>query len=72
MAGIEPPTSNKGIKVVVAGIRRSIGTSVTRKAPATAETVRVMDVIRHREVSTLKTYDRRAKAFNQHAGDAFL
>jgi site-specific recombinase XerD len=42
MAGIEPPTSNEGIKAVVAGIRRSIGTSVTRKAPATAETVRVI------------------------------
>jgi hypothetical protein len=27
---------------------------------------------RHREVSTLKTYDRRAKAFKQHAGEAFL
>jgi hypothetical protein len=25
----------------------------------------VMDVTRHREVSTLKTYDRRAKAFKQ-------
>jgi hypothetical protein len=42
MAGIEPPTSNEGIKAVVAGIRRSIGTSVTRKAPATAETVRAI------------------------------
>ena len=27
---------------------------------------------RHREVSTLKTYDRRTKAFKKHAGDAFL
>jgi hypothetical protein len=26
----------------------------------------------HREVSTLKTYDRRAKAFKQDAGEAFL
>jgi hypothetical protein len=26
----------------------------------------------YREVSTLKTYDRRAKAFKQHVGDAFL
>ena len=37
-----------------------------------ADILRVMDVTRHREVSTLKTYDRRAKAFKQHAGDAFL
>jgi hypothetical protein len=32
----------------------------------------VMDLTRHREGSTLKTYDRRAKAFKQHAGEAFL
>jgi site-specific recombinase XerD len=37
-----------------------------------ADLLRVMDVTRHREVSTLKTYDRRAKAFKQHAGEAFL
>ena len=37
-----------------------------------ADILRVMDVTRHREVSTLKTYDRRAKAFKKHAGDAFL
>ena len=37
-----------------------------------ADILRVMDVTRHREVSTLKTYDRRAKAFRQHAGEAFL
>ena len=37
-----------------------------------ADILRVMDVTRHREVSTLKTYDRRAKAFKQHAGEAFL
>jgi site-specific recombinase XerD len=42
MAGLEPPTSNEGIKAVLAGIRRSIGTSVTRKAPATAEAIRVI------------------------------
>ena len=36
----EPPTSSQAIKAVLAGIRRSIGTSVTRKAPATAETIR--------------------------------
>jgi len=37
-----------------------------------ADILRVMDVTRHREVSTLKTNDRRAKAFTQHAGEAFL
>ena len=37
-----------------------------------ADILRVMDVTRYREVSTLKTYDRRAKAFKQHAGEAFL
>jgi site-specific recombinase XerD len=42
MAGLEPPTSSEAIKAVLAGIRRSIGTSVTRKAPATAETIRAM------------------------------
>jgi integrase len=42
MSGIEPPTNNEGIKAVLAGIRRSLGTSVTRKAPATAETVRAI------------------------------
>jgi hypothetical protein len=31
-----------------------------------------MDVTRHRQVNTLKVYDRRAKAFKQHAGEAFL
>jgi site-specific recombinase XerD len=42
MAGFEPPTSSEAIKAVLAGIRRSIGTSVTRKAPATAEAIRVI------------------------------
>jgi hypothetical protein len=42
MAGYEPPTSSEAIKAVVAGIRRSLGTAVTRKAPATAETVRAI------------------------------
>jgi integrase len=37
-----------------------------------ADILRVMDVTRHREVCTLKAYDRRAKAFKQHAGEAFL
>ena len=38
-----------------------------------ADILCVMDVRPdHREVSTLKTYDRRTKAFKKHAGDAFL
>jgi hypothetical protein len=31
-----------------------------------------MDVTRHREVKTLQAYDRRAKAFKNHAGGKFL
>jgi site-specific recombinase XerD len=42
MAGLEPPTSSEAIKAVLAGIRRSIGTAATRKAPATAETIRAI------------------------------
>ena len=42
MAGYEPPTSSEAIKAVLAGIRRSIGTSVTTKAPATAEAIRAI------------------------------
>jgi site-specific recombinase XerD len=37
-----------------------------------ADIFRVMDVTRHRRVETLKGYDRRAKAFRNHAGDGFL
>jgi hypothetical protein len=42
MAGLEPPTNSEAIKAVLAGIRRSIGTAVARKAPATAETIRAI------------------------------
>jgi site-specific recombinase XerD len=42
VAGLEPPTSSEAIKAVLSGIRRSVGTSVTRKAPVTAEAVRAM------------------------------
>jgi site-specific recombinase XerD len=45
---------------------------VTSALQAGADMLKVMDVTRHRQVSTLKTYDRRAKAFKQHAGEAFL
>jgi site-specific recombinase XerD len=37
-----------------------------------ADMFRVMDVTRHRRVETLKGYDRRAKAFRNHAGEGFL
>ena len=37
-----------------------------------ADLFKVMDVTRHREVKTLKAYDRRAKAFRDHAGKGFL
>jgi integrase len=39
IAGLETPTSSEAIKAVLAGIRRTIGSSVTRKSPATAETM---------------------------------
>lgn len=37
-----------------------------------ADLLKVMDVTRHKEVKTLKGYDRRAKAFKDHAGQGFL
>lgn len=37
-----------------------------------ADLLRVMDVTRHREVRTLQAYDRRLKAFRNHAGKGFL
>ena len=45
---------------------------VTSALAAGADILRVMDQTRHREVRTLKAYDRRAKAFKDHAGEAFL
>ena len=42
IAGVEPPTTSEAIRAVLSGIRRTIGSSVTRKAPATAETVGVI------------------------------
>ena len=41
-AGLEPPTQSEAAKAVLAGIRRSIGTAVTRKAPITAKAIRAM------------------------------
>jgi site-specific recombinase XerD len=37
-----------------------------------ADLFKVMDVTRHRRIETLKGYDRRAKAFKDHAGKDFL
>jgi site-specific recombinase XerD len=45
---------------------------VTSALQAGADVLRVMDVTRHQQVNTLKIYDRRAKAFKQHAGEKFL
>ena len=42
VAGFEPPTGSEAVKAVLSGIRRSVGTAVTRKAPATAETIRAI------------------------------
>ena len=36
LAGHEPPTSGEGVRAVLRGIRRTIGTAKTGKAPATA------------------------------------
>ena len=45
---------------------------VTSALEGGADILKVMDVTRHREVKTLKVYDRRAKAFKDHAGEGFL
>jgi site-specific recombinase XerD len=45
---------------------------VTSALAAGADLFRVMDVTRHREVKTLRGYDRRSKAFKDHAGAKFL
>jgi site-specific recombinase XerD len=42
LAGHEPPTSTEAVKGLMRGIRRTIGTSKTQKAPATADLVRTM------------------------------
>jgi site-specific recombinase XerD len=45
---------------------------VTSALESGADVLKVMDVTRHRSVQTLKGYDRRAKAFKDHAGKGFL
>jgi len=37
-----------------------------------ADLFKIMDITRHRRVETLREYDRRAKAFKNHAGKGFL
>jgi site-specific recombinase XerD len=41
-AGYEPPTKHEGVRAVMKGIRRTLGTAPERKAAATAEHVRGM------------------------------
>jgi hypothetical protein len=45
---------------------------VTSALEPGADIFKVMEVTRHRRVETLKGYDRRAKAFRNHADDEFL
>jgi integrase len=42
VAGFESPTNNEAIKAMLSGIKRSLGTAVTRKAPATAQAIRAI------------------------------
>ena len=42
LAGHEPPTNQEGVKVVLRGIRRTIGTARAGKAPATADVLMQM------------------------------
>jgi site-specific recombinase XerD len=45
---------------------------VTEALEHGADPFKVMDVTQHKRVDTLRVYDRRAKAFKNHAGKAFL
>ena len=45
---------------------------VTSALEAGADLLKVMDITRHTQVTTLKRYDRRAQAFKNHAGKGFL
>jgi site-specific recombinase XerD len=42
IAGLEPPTGFEGVKAVMRGIRRTIGTARTQKTPATADVIAAM------------------------------
>lgn len=63
VAGIDPTT--------VSGHSLRAG-FVTSALESGADLLKIMEITRHREVSTLKTYDRRAKSFINHAGKSFL
>jgi hypothetical protein len=45
MAGHEPPTNQEGVRSVLRGNRRTIGTVPDRKTPATADLV--MEMLKH-------------------------
>jgi site-specific recombinase XerD len=45
---------------------------ITSALDAGADMFKVMDVSRHKRIETLRIYDRRAKAFKNHAGKGFL
>ncbi len=45
---------------------------ITSALEQASDLFRIMDVTRHRSVDTLRVYDRRAKAFKDHAGRKFL
>jgi integrase len=45
---------------------------VTSALEADADIFKIMSQTRHKRVETLKVYDRRAKAFRNHAGEGFL
>jgi hypothetical protein len=45
IAGHEPPTNQEGVKAVLRGIRRTIGTARVGKAPATADVLTSMLVL---------------------------
>lgn len=45
---------------------------VTSALESGADLLRIMDVTRHRNINSLKAYDRRARGFGQYAGKGFL
>ena len=47
-------------------------TPITSAANSGADVFRVMDVSRHKSVNIVKTYVRRAKQFDDHAGQSFM
>jgi integrase len=42
LAGFEPPTNSEGVRAVLRGIRRTIGSAKVQKSPATAEVITSM------------------------------